>query len=93
MKSVSYDAKYDEKAGRVELFIRFFWAIPSVIVMMVLGLVAEICFVLQFLHILILGKRNEFMFTWTKKYISFYTKFFSYLTLVTEERSPIMPED
>ncbi|VVC02400.1 Uncharacterised protein [uncultured archaeon] len=59
MKSVSYDAEYDEKAGRVELFIRFFWAIPSVIVMMVLGLVAEICFVLQFLHILILGKRNQ----------------------------------
>ncbi|VVC02399.1 Uncharacterised protein [uncultured archaeon] len=33
------------------------------------------------------------MFKWTKKYISFYTKFFSYLTMVTEERSPIMPED
>ncbi|MDD5337573.1 MAG: DUF4389 domain-containing protein [Candidatus ainarchaeum sp.] len=93
MKTVEYDTKYDEKAGRLELFIRIVWAIPCSIVLMVLALIGEILMALQFLYILVLGKRNRMMFDWTKKYIAYCTKFSSYLYLLTDERCPIMPED
>lgn len=92
MKTVKYEAGFDGKAGRLELLIRFLWYIPSYIVLFVLVVIAMVAYVVQFLHILVLGKRNKALFDWTLKYVSYRTKLESYFFLLTEERNPILPE-
>ncbi len=92
MKSVDFDVKYEEKARRLELLIRWLWAIPSYIVLMVLEIILWVGLVLQFFHILILGKRNKTFADWTKMFVSYSVKFQSYFFLLTEERNPLMPE-
>ena len=93
MKTVKYDVTYAEPAGRIELFVRLIWAIPSMIVMGVLGLIMYIAWALQWLHILILGKRNKMLYDWSLKYMEYYVKFAAYFSLLTEERNPLLPED
>ncbi len=93
MKTVKYGVEYEEPAGRLELFIRWIWAIPSLIVMMVLSIIAAIACVVQWFHILILAKRNRTLQDWMFKYYAYHTKFIAYFNLLTDERNPIMPED
>ncbi|MGV8176634.1 MAG: DUF4389 domain-containing protein [Candidatus Bilamarchaeaceae archaeon] len=92
MKTIKYEADYEEHAGRLELLIRWIWAIPTVIVLVILGIIASIAFCVQWLYILILGKRNRFLFDWTYKYMAYAYKFYGYMNLLTDERNPIFPE-
>lgn len=93
MKTVKMDVTFEEKSGRLELFVRWLWAIPSYIVMMVLVIIACIANVIQWIHILLLGKKNKTLFEWTEKYIVYAYKFMSYFFLLTDERNPIFPEE
>ena len=92
MKTVKYEVTFSEKASRLELLVRFLWMIPCYIVLWVLGIIATIAWVVQFLHILILGKRNKTVHEWLVKYVAYCAKLDSYIMLLTEERTPIMPE-
>lgn len=92
MKTVKYEVTYADKAGRLELFIRWIWMIPSVIVLCLLSIVACIAMFLQFFHILILGKKHKMLFDWTIMYVAYYTKFTTYFHCLTDERNPLMPE-
>jgi len=93
MKTVKYDVTYVEGAGRLELFIRFFWLIPTFVVLCVLSFIGTMAYCLQFLYILLLGKRHKTLHAWIVKYMAYVTKVNSYYLLVTDERNPIMPED
>ncbi len=93
MKTVKYEVKFDEKAGRLELFIRWVWMIPTCIVMVLIGIVASIMIFLQWFHILFLGKRHKTLFEWSGKYMKFMVNFMSYFHMLTDERNPLMPED
>ncbi len=93
MKTVKFDVTYAEKSDRLELFIRFVWMIPAMIVVSVLSLVGTIAWVLQFFHVLIFAKRNETLHDWLVKYMAYVTKANTYFLLMTDERCPIMPED
>jgi hypothetical protein len=93
MKSVKYTVAYSEKAGRLELFIRWIWAIPSYIVLVILAIIGCIAMFLQFFHILFMGKRNKFLNEWVMKFFSYEVKWMSYIYLLTDERNPLMPED
>jgi hypothetical protein len=93
MKNVKFDVTFSEKASRWELIIRFFWMIPSVIVVIVLAIIGVITWFLQLVHILVMGKRNKVLHSWILKYVSYHVKFQSYYCALTDERNPIMPED
>lgn len=93
MKTVKYDVTYEEKASRLELLIRFLWSIPSYLVLMVLSMVAMIMMVLQFFHMLLLGKRHKAMHEWIMKFMAYEVKWITYVYLLTDERNPILPED
>lgn len=92
MKTVTYDVKFEEKAGRLELFIRWLWAIPTYVVLVLLVILAYIAMLVQFFHILLLGKRNNTLTDWTKMYLAYQIKFMSYFLMLTDERNPIFPE-
>jgi hypothetical protein len=93
MKTVKYDVTYAEKADRMEVIIRFFWMIPTMIVLCVLGFVGTIAYFLQFFHILLFAKRHKALHGWILKYMAYVTWANSYCLLMTDERSPIMPEE
>ncbi|MDD5340740.1 MAG: DUF4389 domain-containing protein [Candidatus ainarchaeum sp.] len=92
MKTVKYDVTYAEKADRMELIIRFFWMIPTVIVAGVLSFIGTIAWGLQFLHVLVFAKKHKALYEWTLKYMAYVTEANTYLLLLTDERNPIMPE-
>lgn len=93
MKTVKYEVAFDEKASRLELLIRFIWLIPCGIVSFFLGIIYMFAYMIQFLHILVLGKRQKTLHNWILKYQCYYTKVNTYVLLLTDERAPIMPED
>ncbi len=93
MKSVKYDVTYSESASRLELIVRFIWMIPSYIVAMVLAFIGLLALCFQWLHILVFGKRNRFLHGWILKLMAYEVKLKSYCCLLTDERSPIFPED
>lgn len=92
MKTVRMDVTYGERASRLELIIRFLWCIPLYIVATILGIVGMICFCLQWLYILFLGKRHRTLHEWIVKYLGYAYKMVAYALLATEERPPIAPE-
>ena len=92
MKTVKITVTSAEKASRWELIIRIVWTILCSIVLGIVGIFAVIAIVLQWFHILILGKRqmqlNKFATNWL---IAFAALHF-YKNLSTDERPPIVPE-
>jgi hypothetical protein len=92
MDTVKVDVKSADQASRIELFIRWVWMVITYIVIFFLGIVAYVCFILQWLLILLTGKRNATLTTWLRKYWVYQTQFMAYWLLLTDERNPIMPE-
>ena len=92
MDTVKVDIKSVEQASRLELIIRWVWAIITYIVLVIFAIVTGICFILQWLVILITGKRNTTLTSLLKKYCVYYSQVLAYQLLVTDERNPILPE-
>lgn len=92
MKTVKYDVTYEGKAGRLELFIRWLWAIPTTIVLCLIGIIATFAWIFQFLHALVFGKRHKMLHDWLNMYVEYHTKYNAYQFYLTDERNPIMPE-
>jgi hypothetical protein len=90
---VKLDVEYDEKASRLEaLIIRPLYAIVLCIILEIWGIVAFIVIVIQWLHILVLGKRNHGMHDFVTKYFRFYARVYGYFCLLTDARPPISGE-
>ena len=92
MKTVKFEVAYKEKASRLELFVRILWGIPTAVVMVVLLIIAAIAGVIQFFHVLFLGKRHRTLHDWIWKFVAYFTRYECYKNLLTDERSPIMPD-
>jgi hypothetical protein len=87
---IKIDVGYEENASRLEaLIIRWVYAIFLVIVIEVWGLIAVIVLFFNWLHILILGKRNQGMHNFITGFFRFYTRVYGYLFLLTDERPPL----
>ncbi|MHB8164607.1 MAG: DUF4389 domain-containing protein, partial [Methanoregula sp.] len=52
---------FEKEASRFELLIRIIYWILIGIVLWVYGIIAVICLIIQWFHILILGSRNEWL--------------------------------
>jgi hypothetical protein len=93
MESVKLEIKkMEEKASRLELFMRIIWMIPTYIVIVLFGIAVSICWPLQGLVILITGKRNGMLDSVLRKYFKYNTQISAYIILITDERNPIIPE-
>jgi len=92
METVKLEVKSVEEASRVELFVRFVWGFISYIVLYILMMINCLLLVVQWLIILITGKRNLGIASWMKKILVYATQFSAYLYLLTDERNPLIPE-
>lgn len=82
---------FEQEAGRIELFIRIVYWIVIGIVGAIYGLLAWICGFIQWVHILILARRNESLSNFIRGYLEYYVHVFSYLSLMTDTRPDILP--
>ena len=60
---------FEHDAGRLELFIRIIYEIFLGIVLIIYGIITGICLIIQWVHILILGSRNEGLSNFIKGYL------------------------
>lgn len=92
LETVKVTVTSAEKASRLELFIRFVWIMISEIVLGIIGVFAIIALLLQWLHILILGKRQPALASFVNSWLTAWTQLMFYTYLATDERSPIIPQ-
>jgi hypothetical protein len=93
MKTVKIDVTSKDRASRLELFIRIIWLIVGGIILWLYSIIAAICIIVQWFFILIMGRRNKSLNNVIKVYLYYRTKFEAYLMMLTDERSPLLPED
>ncbi|OIO27899.1 hypothetical protein AUJ16_02160 [Candidatus Micrarchaeota archaeon CG1_02_60_51] len=92
MKTVKYEVKSAEKASRWELLVRLVYWIPLAIVLAILQMIACACLVVQFLLVLIAGKRNATLSKFVNAAVEYGLKLAAYYFLLTDERPEIIPE-
>ncbi len=91
---IKIDVEYLESASRLEaLIIRWLYAIFLYIVLSIWGIAAGIVIVLQWLHVLVLGKRNKGMHDFVAGFFMFATRVTGYIYLLTDNRPPISGGD
>ncbi|MGD0728744.1 MAG: DUF4389 domain-containing protein [Candidatus Micrarchaeaceae archaeon] len=93
MKTLKIDVKSGEKASRLELFVRILWLIVGGIILWFYSIIAIVCIIVHWFFILITGKRNKTLNNVLRVYLYYKTKFEAYLIMLTDERSPLLPED
>jgi hypothetical protein len=87
---VRLDVDYEESASRLEvLIIRPLYSIVLCIILYIWAIVACVVITIQWLHILILGKRNAGMHSFVTKFFRFCTRVTGYIYLLTDARPPI----
>ena len=82
---------YEHDAGRLELLVRILYWILIGIVMWVYGLIAGICLVIQWVHILILGSRNDALSNVAKGYLEYIVHVMGYVYIMTDKRPDVIP--
>ena len=84
---------YEHDAGRLELFVRIVYGWIAIgIVLVVYGFIAEICVVIQWFVILILGRRSEGLSNVVKGYLEYFVHVLGYYYVMTDERPGILPQ-
>lgn len=83
---------YEKEASRLELFVRFFYAIPVYIVLFFYSIAASVCLFLQFLVILILGRRSKPLNGPIEGYIKYSVCLMGYFSYLSDERPGIVPK-
>ena len=91
METVKMTITSGEKAGRLELIIRFIWSFIAMIVLYIVGIFAYIATIIQWLHILLLGKRHPAIAKFVNAWIVAYSQLIAYFLLGTDERPPLVP--
>jgi hypothetical protein len=82
---------YEEKASRIELFVRIVYWILIWIVLSVYGFIAFILLVIQWFVILILGRRSKGLGVFIQGYVEYYVYVMNYVYFFTDTRPAILP--
>jgi hypothetical protein len=82
---------FEHDASRLELLIRIVYWILIGIVAWIYGVIALICLIIQWIHILILGSRNEGLSNFAKGYLEYMVHVMSYVYIMTDKRPDILP--
>ena len=85
-------APYVEKASRLELIVRWFYGIVIGIVFYLWAIYISILEFLQFLHILIFGRRGVRLYRSTRRYVAATTYVSAYLMFLTDARPELTPD-
>lgn len=83
---------YEQKARRLELLIRIVYSIAIWAVLVVYGLIATICLIIQFFYVLIFGRRHEGLSNFIKGYLEYYVHILGYVYIMTDKRPGILPK-
>lgn len=84
---------FEESADRIELFVRLLYFFVVGIIMCILGCLAfYIGLPLQFLAVLILGKRIEILNRIIAAYARYTISWYPYLMNLTDEKPDLMPK-
>ncbi len=83
---------YEHDATRVELLVRILYWIAIGIIAWVYGILALIALIVQWFHILILGRRNKSLSDFAKGYLEYTVHRLPYVYLMTDRRPAIMPD-
>ncbi|KZX10564.1 DUF4389 domain-containing protein [Methanobrevibacter curvatus] len=84
---------FEKEASRVELIVRIFYSIPISIVLYLYAILYSICFDIQWIAVLITGKRFKELDGVLKGFAKYWIQVIAYLMLVTDERPEITPKD
>jgi hypothetical protein len=82
---------YEHDAGRIELLVRIIYWILIAIVLWVYGIIATICLIIQWLHILVLGSRNEALSNLVKGYLEYMIHVMPYTYFMADRRPDVLP--
>jgi len=91
METVKITVKSAEKASRLELIIRFIWGTIVAIVLCIIGIFVSIAWVVQWIYILLLGKRQPGLANFINAWIVAWSQLMFYNNLATDERPPALP--
>jgi len=92
MKTVQAKITYVEKARRIEMLFRIVWGIIAGIVLCIFALVSILVLFFHFFYILIYARRNRAMHDFVKAVQVQSFRLICYLSFLTDERPPIVPE-
>lgn len=82
---------YEHDADRIELLVRIIYWILIAIVLWVYGIIATICLLIQWVHILVLGCRNEAVSNLVKGYLEYMIHVMPYTYFMTDRRPDVLP--
>jgi len=82
---------WEEKASRLELFIRIVYTIFIAIVLGVYQFIAGLCLIAQWIIILIFGRRNKRLSDIVKGYFEYSVHVVSYCNWLTDRHPGILP--
>jgi len=82
---------FEHDASRLELLIRIVYWILIGIVAWIYGIIAGICLIIQWFHILVLGRRNEGLSNFAKGYLEYIVHVMGYVYIMTDKRPDIFP--
>ncbi|WP_292426112.1 DUF4389 domain-containing protein [Methanoregula sp.] len=82
---------YVHESSRIELLIRIVYWILIAIVAFVYGIIATICLIIQWFHILIFATRHEGLSDFAKGYLEYMVYVMSYTYIMNDKRPNIMP--
>ena len=82
---------YVHESSRLELLIRIVYWILIGIVACVYGIIATICLIIQWFHILIFGTRHEGLSNFARGYLEYMVHVMSYTYIMNDKRPSILP--
>jgi hypothetical protein len=82
---------FEQDAGCLELLIRIVYGILIGIVLGVYSIIAFVCLIIQWFHILIPGQRNERLSNLVKGYLEDRVHVMNYMYIITDKRPDILP--
>lgn len=85
-------ALFEEKASRIELFIRIAYGFLLGIIYSVWGFLVGVVVGLQFWHILLFGRRGRRLHDWTRRYLNASLYVNAYLNYLTDTRPDLTPD-
>lgn len=88
--SITIDIVYEETISRLFIF-RFLWIVPVIIPMALYTFLFGLQSVVQFLHMLVLGKRSKILFDHQMHYIRYAAAWQAYTRYFTNVRPVILP--
>jgi len=92
MKTVDAKISFVPRSHRIELIVRIIWGIVAGIVLGIFSIVASVIWFVQLLYIIVTGYRHKGMQSFIKTVAIQHFRLSAYLSLLTDERPPIIPE-